>query len=293
MSSVGVGGEQKAPQLANQFVLPEPKSLQKSASRDCIIVIGRPKDGKTTCVLTASEKFDPTKRGDGVVIDDIGIITADATALAYAKVLGYEFKYWFDLADHLDQSLGQVDKILDHMLARAKTWAKEGRIHTFIFDPVSTLDYFWKGELSKSYEKWALMDQLDLKHKRFLLEKIMPIPCNTILTMHTKTLGKIEDQDKLKSLGLDADDRVVMDLSSWNGPKMYRTQCSLTLPMKKTPGKTYQEDSYALYPRGIDGMESGGRYPQILALNKMPANMRDVFKLIKSANAAKEVVANG
>jgi hypothetical protein len=276
------GAAQQAPQLGVGF-----KSLQQSQQRDCVTIIGKPKDGKTTCLLTASPKYDPSKRGDGVLVDDIGLITFDATALAYARATGYEFKYWIDMADFLHLPLGEFDKVLDSALGQMRQLAADKVIHTLGIDPVSTLDYYWKGELSKNYEKWPLMDQIDLKHKRFLLEKVMPIPCNTILTMHTKTLGGSMDAEKKASLGLDQEDRVVMDLSSWNGPKMYRTQSSLTLPLKKTWGTTYQQDKYALYPRGVDGMESGGRYPQILQLAEVPADMKRIFELIKQSAVAK------
>lgn len=264
------------------------KSLQQSLSRDCILLLGQPKHGKTTCALTASTKYDPTKRGDGVVVDDIGIITCDATALAFQKATGYEFKYWLDMSDFLDAPLGEFNKLLASGCAEMKKLAGAGKIHTLVVDPISTIDGLWRGELAKNYEGWPLQDKMDGEHKRLLLEKIMSVPCNLILTMHTKTVGKMDD-DKRATLGLDKEDRLVMDISSWNAPKMYRAQSSLILPVKKTWGKTFKDDAYAIYPRGVDGIESGGRYPEILAQDKLPANMASLFAMIKESNKTKEV----
>jgi hypothetical protein len=261
------------------------KSLQKSPQRERILLLGAPTDGKTTCALTASPKFDPTKRGDGVVIDDICPITVDSAALNYARALGYEFAYWLDLSEHLNKSISEFNKITEKFLATANKLVLEGKTHTTIFDNFSTVDGFWRGELAKNFEGWPLQDKMDLEHKRLLLERIMPTAGNMILIAHTKTVGKM-DEDKRESLGIEAGTKLVMDISSWNAPKMYRAQTSQRIPIKKIQGRTMAQDQYNLYPRGVDGIEYGGRYPQLSAHDKLPANMQVVFQLIKESAGA-------
>lgn len=260
------------------------KSLQQSAQRECIIIHAKPKEGKTTVALTASAKFD--LGGKPGLIDDVGVITFDATGLAYTKALGYEFSYWIDMSDHMDKGLAHLDKALEASIKMMKELAIAKKIHTLIIDPITTLDVFWLAELAKSYEKWQLVEQGNLKHKRFLLDMLMPVPCNLVITAHNKKLGAMEDAAKKDSLGLDAEDTVVLDIGGYNGPKLYRTQASVMLPLSCTRGKTVKEDNYSLYPRGYKGMEAGSRYPELNAIDKMPANLKEVFKIIKSARVA-------
>ena len=267
---------------AKQELKLAPKSLQKSPQRDRFLLLGQPTDGKTTCALTASAKFDPLKRGDGVLIDDIVVITTDSAALSYARALGYEFSYWLDLSEFMNQSVQEFNKLTESAFIMAQGWAKEGLVHTAIFDNISTVDGFWRGELAKNFEGWPLQDQMDLQHKRLMLERILPLVCNVILIGHTKTVGKMDD-DKRESLGLEKEHKLVMDVSSWNAPKLYRAQTTQRIPVKKIPGATVDKDQYNLYPRGVDGIEYGGRYPQLSAHAKLPASMQAVFKLIKEA----------
>jgi hypothetical protein len=261
------------------------KSLQKSPQRERLLILGAPTDGKTTCCLTASAKFDPNKRGDGVVIDDICVITADSTALNYARALGYEFAYWLDLSEHLSKPVSEFNKVTEKMLSMAGKLVSEGKTHTTIFDNISTVDGFWRGELAKNFEGWPLQDKMDLEHKRLMLERILPTPGNMLLIAHTKTVGKM-DEDKRESLGIDQGTKLVMDISSWNAPKLYRAQTSQRIPIKKIPGRTIADDKYYLYPRGIDGIEYGGRHPQLSAHDKLPADMKVVFQLIKETAKA-------
>lgn len=261
------------------------KSLQKSPQRERIMLIGAPTDGKTTCALTSSAKFDPLKRGDGVIVDDICPITVDSAALNYARALGYEFAYWLDLSEHLNKPLAEFNKITEKYLGMANKLVLDGKVHTTIFDNISTVDGFWRGELAKNFEGWPLQDKMDLEHKRLLLERIMPTAGNMILIAHAKTVGKMDD-DKRESLGIEQGTKLVMDISSWNAPKMYRAQTSQRIPIKKIPGKTFALDAYNLYPRGVDGIEYGGRYPQLSSHDKLPADMQNVFRLIKETARA-------
>lgn len=261
------------------------KSLQKSPSRECILILAKGKEGKTTCALTASEKF--AIDGKPGLIDDIGIITFDATGLAYAKAMGYEFSYWIDMSDYLNKGSAIMDKTLADATKMMYDAAVEGKIHTLIVDPISTLDVFWQAELAKSYENWVLTEQLNLKHKRFLMDQLMPIPCNLVLTMHVKKLNVASmDTQKKDSVGLDPEDTQVMDIGGFNGPKLYRNQSSQILPLKRLRGKTVAEDKYYLYPRGVDGIEAGGRHKILELQDKLPADMKEVFRLIKSAKPA-------
>jgi hypothetical protein len=266
-------------------VAPAFKSLQKSPQRECIIVHAKPKEGKTTLALSASAQFDINNPKPGV-ISDIGIITFDATGLTYARALGYEVAYWTDMSEHMARGVAVFDKMLELALAGYAQLANEGKIHTLIIDPISVLDIYWRGELAKSYEGWPLAEQMNLKHERFLLQQLLPLACNTVLLFHNKQLSATMTNEKKAQYGLDPEDTVVIDMGSYDAPKLYRSQASLILPLYCTRGKTIKDDQYNLYPRGHRGMEAGSRYDQINACDKLPADMKEVFKLIKSANKA-------
>ena len=255
------------------------KSLQKTQQRERILVLGQPEHGKTSFGLTMSKKFKPNQSGKGVLIDDIAVVTVDAAALNYARVLGYEFAYWLDLSEHLNKTVPEFNKVTEKFFAAVNQLAKEEKIHSVLFDNISTLDGFWRGELAKNFEGWPLQDKMDLEHRRFLLERVLPLSCNVILLAHCKTVGKMDDE-KRTTLGLDKDERLVMAVSSWNAPQLYRAQTTMRLPIKRVSGKTVAEDKYDVYPRGVDGIESGSRYPQLLAHDKLPADMQVVFSLM-------------
>ena len=261
------------------------KSLQLSPQRERILLLGQPSAGKTTCALTASTKFDPAKRGDGVVIDDICVITADSAALSFARALGYEFAYWLDLSEHLGKTVTEFGKVAKQMFEMANKLAKAGKIHTVIFDNISTVDAYWGGELARNFEGWALGERLNMEHKTLMLERVLPTVCNVILIAHTKVMSKADDE-KRATLGLEREDRLVMDVSAWNGPKMYRAQTTIRLPVKRISGKGVKEDTYSLYPRGVDGIEAGCRHPALLAHEKLPASMQAVFQIIKEGAGA-------
>lgn len=258
-------------------------SLQDSRSTDIIILYGRPKEGKTTCALTASKKFDPTKPGKGVVVDDVIVMTFEKTALAQAKALGYEFKYWLDMSPFVDYKLAEFQSILDSALQTCLEAARiNPEINTFVFDGVTTLDCIWAAEIQTQEKKegWDVGRSLNTKHKHLFTRYLLAMPCHVVLTMHSKVAGKNMDAEKKNTLGIDAEDTVVIDLSAWDGPKFYRAQCSMLLPIKRTAGRTPKEDQYFLYPRGVSGMEAGGRYPSVMALDKVPANLQELYKLI-------------
>lgn len=256
-------------------------SLQASHPSDVIIIHARPKEGKTTCALTASPKFDPTKSGKGVVVDDIAIISFEKTGLSHARSMGYEFKYLLDMSPYMDEKIAVLDKVLESALQQVSAIAQARTVHTVVVDGLTTLDCCWAAELSAQAEGWELGRRLNTKHKSLLM-KLTALPANVIITMHSKVINKM-DADKKATLGLDPEDTVVIDLSAWDGPKFYRAQCSLMLPLQRVPGKTPKDDQYYLYPRGVRGAEAGGRYPQVTALDKVPANVQELYKLIAAS----------
>lgn len=256
------------------------KSLQKSPQRERILLLGAPTAGKTTCALTASAKFDPNKSGEGVLIDDIVVITADSAALGFARALKYEFAYWLDLSEHFSKPVPEFAKITAKMFNMANALAQAGKIHTVIFDNISTVDAHWAGALAKNFEGWALSEKLNQEHRNLMLDYALPLVCNLILIAHTKTINNGLTEEKRLTLGLEVGEKAVMDVSAYNAPKLYRAQTSARIPVKKITGKTVKDDQYNIYPRGVDGIESGSRYPQLEAVDKMKPDMKAVYALI-------------
>src|SRR5574343_1886825 len=228
------------------------KSLQEAKPKTCIGLLGRPKDGKTTCALTLSPSF--TGRFEAQTLDDIAIVTCEPDAMRGAQAMGIEVPYWLDLTDFTDQGQKVFDDALADALKKVKEIATGGKVKGFIFDSISTLDKTWKAYLSKRYEKWGLIDAILTKHRNFMVERIIPMPVPTVLVFHTKVVSAQMDATKKDSLGIDADDKQVMDVGGWDAPSLYRAQCSFVLPMKKTEGKGGKADEYNLYPKGIAGI---------------------------------------
>lgn len=254
------------------------KSLQADKSKACIALLGPSGHGKTTTALTLSEKF--TGKLEPQVLDDIVVVTFEPDAMRAPKTMGIEVPYWLDLTDYTDQGQKVFDDALTDALKKVKEMASSGKIRGVVFDSASTLDKTWKAYLSKQYEKWSLIDAILIKHRNFLVEKVIPLPVPTVLVMHTKTVSKEMDATKKESLGIDADDKQVMDIGGWDAPGLYRALCSFIIPVKKTEGKGGKADEVALYPNGISGIESKCRHFPKLP-DRMPANLQELFKAIK------------
>jgi hypothetical protein len=254
------------------------RTLQESPSTPIFVLVGPPKHGKTQAILSASPKYDIKAPA---MIDDVALISFDNGALDGPKSMGFDLKYWLDLSGYTDCGEVQFNKMLDEALAMIKQLAVEKKIVAVGIDPISTLDKIWKAYLTKTYEKWALLDQLLVKHRRFVMEKLIAIPVPKILTFHTKTVGQM-DETKRQALGIEAGDVQTIDVSGWEAPGLYRAQNSLFIPIKKTEGKGGKPDEFFLYPKGVNGIEAGGRYPILNTFDKLPANLAEVFRLIRS-----------
>lgn len=256
------------------------KSLQMAPSKTCLALVGTMKHGKTTCALSVSEKFDPSF-SKPQVLDDIGVITTEADAMQGAKLMGVEVAYWQDLTDYTNKGQKVFDSALDSAMATQFELAAQGKIKALIVDTVSTLDKTWKSYLTKQYEKWGLIDALLVKHREFLVTKLLSFPVPTIILMHTRKVSTEMDPIKREAQGLDTEDRLVMDISGWDAPSLYRAQCSYIVPIKKTEQKG-KPDEFFLYPRGVSGIEAGGRYGLDGAPDKLPANLRLFFEVVKA-----------
>ena len=257
------------------------KTLQGSVDKTCIALLGKMKDGKTTCGLSLSEKFDSEFKGPQM-LDDIGVITTEPDAMQGPKLMGVDVKYWLDLTDYTDKGQKVFEDSLADALKTMQTLALEGKIKGLLFDSVSTLDKTWKAYLSKQYEKWGLIDAILVKHRSFLVERILPLPVPSVLTFHTRTVSAALDAAKKESLGLDTGDIQLIDVTGWDAPSLYRGQCSYILPIKKTEVKGKPAD-YSLYPNGVNGIEAGGRYGLAGAPEKLPANLRNFLSVIKKS----------
>jgi hypothetical protein len=258
------------------------KSLQKSDEKLLILLVGKPSAGKTTCSLSMSLKFDPTFKSPQV-LDDIAVLTCEPDALKGPKLLGVEVPYWLDLTDYTTDGK-TFDDALNSSLKMVHELAKAKKIRGVVFDTASTLDKTWKAYLSKQYEKWALVDQLLIRHRRLIVEQLLPMSVPVIMNMHLRKVGEM-DNSKRESLGLDMDDQLIMDISGWDAPGLYRALASYILPIKKTEVKG-KPDEFHLYPRGVGGIENKGRYGIDGPPDKMAANMNQFLNIIKSAQAA-------
>jgi hypothetical protein len=214
-------------------------------------------------------------------LDDIAIVTCEPDAMRGAQAMGIDVPYWLDLTDFTDQGQKVFDDALTDAIRKVKELSQTGKIQGVVFDSISTLDKTWKAYLSKQYEKWGLIDAILTKHRNFVVERIIPLPVPTVLTFHTKVISAQMDATKKDSLGIDADDKQAMDVGGWDAPGLYRAQCSFVVPIKKTEGKGGKPDEFNLYPKGIAGIEAGGRYGPGGAPEKMPANLQLFLKAIK------------
>ena len=255
-----------------------PKSL-RDAEKTAVVLLSPTKEGKTMAALTLSQQLDPTW-AKPQSISDLGYITFDIDALRGPKLMGLEgIEHWYDMTDYAGEGLKVIDDALNAVAAKMVELAKEKKIVGVVWDTMTMLDENWKSYLVKSYEGWKLADQLNARHRNFLMEKVMKIPVPQIFLMHTKRLSVDMDAARRESLGIDDGTRSVMGLSAWDGPKLYRAQCSYIIPVKKVAVKG-KPDEFLFYPRGVDGIEAGGRYGHGGAPDKMPANLRAFFGIV-------------
>lgn len=261
-----------------------PKSL-KDSEKSGIVLVAPSKEGKTVAALTLSQQLDPTW-SKPQSISDLGYVTFDVDALRGPKLMGLEgIEHWYDMTDYAGEGLKVIDDALNAVAAKMAELAKEKKICGVVWDTMTMLDENWKSYLVKSYEKWALSDQLNAKHRNFLMEKVMKIPCTQVFLMHTKKLSGEMDAAKRESLGIEADTKSVMGLSAWDGPKLYRAQCSYIVPVKKVEQKG-KPDEFFFYPRGVDGIEAGGRYGRSGAPDRLPANLRTFLGIVNGTQKA-------
>lgn len=252
------------------------KSLQETKSFPIIALLGKPKEGKTLCSLTASDKF----LLGSCMVDDIGVITCEKDALAGAKQFGVDIKYWIDLTAYAELPSKAYDECLAAAFAKMQELAKAGKIKALVFDSVSTQDKIWKTPLTKQgLGTYEVLNHLLAKHRELIFARLFALTCPSIILFHTRVLGKMDDA-KRESLGLDQGESQIIDVSGWDAPALYRAQCSAILPIKKTQVKG-KPSEYWLYPNGVAGLESGCRYPELELQEKVKADFKEIFKLIK------------
>lgn len=249
------------------------KSLQKSVAKDWILLLAPAKEGKTTAALTLSPKCDPTF-SKPQTIDDLMVVTFENDALKGPKLMGVELEHWYDLTEFSNQGLKAIDDAIGEVVKLARSLAKEGKIKGVVWDTPTSLDETWKAYLAKSFEKWGLIDQLLIKHRAFLMDKCSGIDCPQVFLMHVKKMSESMDDAKKEQSGIDKSTKLVMGLSGWDAPALYRKQCSYILPLeRRTQGG---KDSVWICPGGTKtGIEFGGRYGLQGPPADMPANLKD------------------
>jgi hypothetical protein len=247
------------------------------SSSSMIILIGRQTAGKTTTALTLSPKFD-VNGPPGQVIDDIFVITNEKGALDCAGHCVSEVTYWVDLTDYTD-SAKEYMAAEDAAFKMAKELAVEGKIRGIVYDNISTRDKLLDGFKSATMEGWALINWLMHVHGQFIFKTVHSMPVPVILTAHTQPVKKAVLPADRQTVGLEVEDREIINMTGNQAAGLFRAQASLVLPVLKTTkgGKT----EYAIYPRGIDGIEAKCRIKNV-DVEKIEPNMQKVFKMIQN-----------
>jgi hypothetical protein len=262
--------------VVNPLVL---KKLSATKENSLIAILGPQGNGKTFCGASASKFYDPTF-SKPVSLSDTLFITSEKGCFDGFGEKGIDVPHWADLTEHAGEK--EFTLALNSSLAIAKEMAAAGVIENVVIDTVSSIDKTWKAHKTKQYEKWGLIDALLVEHRRLVMEQLGPVKARTVLLFHTKKVGEM-DATKRESLGLDAGDQLVLDISGWDAPALYRAQCSLIVPIKKTEARG-KPDEFYLYPRGIGGIESKTRFSCVG--DKEPANLLQLFQKIKTASKA-------
>lgn len=259
------------------------KTLSKTTSKSITMLLGGVDEGKTTAGISVSEQFDPTFK-KSVVIDDTMFITNERDLFEGARQKGIDIPYWLDLTEAPGEK--EFDGQLDKAVAMAKELAKSGKIKNVVVDTISAIDKTWKSHKTRAFEGFALHAECLRLHRRFLMEQLFTVPARIILISQIQSVSAALSKDgaKLEASGLSADEKFVMNISTWEAPKLYREQCSYIIPVRRTYN-TGKPDEFFLYPRGSNGIESKCKSDRVDA--KEPAHLAAFFrKISNTANSA-------
>ncbi len=254
-------------------------------------LVGSQGQGKTTCALTISEGY---ATGD---CKDTALLAFDLDATVGPQSRGINVPT-YQLAGINDWTVmeSEIKDIVKQLTQRVKDKVTKN----VIFDTVSLLDsllltYFQ----SRTPDNFALYARVAQWHRWFLMEQMMPLTVFgarliAVFQPHYKEIN-VEDkkaaekkaiqQQRNAADGIEPEADKHLAISGKIAAKLYRTQCSLIMPVVRTkaPGGKYD---FWLYPNGGGlGFETKNRYSSVLA-EKEPADLLKLYNKIANHKVA-------
>jgi hypothetical protein len=274
--------------LPPRFQVEVKSARAESGKRQRILLIGRAKDGKTTCIASLSSKFptDFPNHKEDVFLDDGFLVQFDVGGhdSIGGRRMDMPFVDLSQLTDavEIEQSFyAAVAALRQRVMDGVTTFAGVDSISELCTKLVSSLKL-------RGLDGWDLWGEVAAINTR-MFQRIQELPIDLVFTSHL--VAKIIDPDdkdskdaqtKKWSMALPGAGDLIVDIPGKTAG-LYRRNCSMIIPVVCNRAGKNTAPTYTLYPNGSFGIEAGTRY----ALNDTePAHLGRLLKKIRGTNAA-------